>query len=452
MDSTRRHFLTGLAGAAAATAALPAAAAPQPFTTAGLDAAQLGVRPGTSDDQTMLLQRAIDQAASTRVPLSLSAGSYRAAGLTLPPGTQISGMAGATRLIANRAKPIFTSARANDVQLSGITFDGGGQSLPDGQGLVTLADGERVRIADCDFIGAGRFGLKLDRVNGEVTGCAIVGAADAGIFSYDARGLVIARNLVRRAGNNGIQVWRRTAGEDGTLVLDNTISEIDSRDGGTGQNGNGINVFRAGNVNVRGNRIKDCVFSAVRGNAASNIRMLDNACSNLGEVALYAEFGFEGAVIANNTVDGAGIGVSVTNFNEGGRLAIVQGNIFRNLGPQPHARIANDTHGIGIYVEADTAVTGNVVERAARAGIMAGWGRYLRDVSITGNVVRQSNIGIAVSVVHGAGAVLIANNLISGAARGAILGMEHHQPVTSDLAKDGAARYSQLAINGNRVN
>jgi uncharacterized secreted repeat protein (TIGR03808 family) len=449
MDGTRRHFLIGLGSTALAT--VSAQAAPQ-LTAVGLDAAQLGVRAGSADDQTIPLQRAIDQAASMRAPLSLSPGSYRVSGLTLPPGTQIAGMAGATRLIANRNKPIFTSTRANDVQLSGLSFDGGGQSLPDNQGLVTLIDGERVRVSDCEFIGAGGFGLKFDRIGGEVTGCSIIGAADAAIFSLDARGLVIARNQVRRAGNNGIQVWRREAGEDGTLVLDNTIQEIGVRDGGTGQNGNGVNVFRAGNVTVRGNRIKDCVFSAVRGNAASNIRMTDNTCSGLGEVALYAEFGFEGAVIANNTVDGAGHGVSVTNFNEGGRLAIVQGNIFRNLGPQAHARIENANHGIGIYIEADTAVTGNVVERAARAGIMAGWGRHLRDVSITGNVVRQSDIGIGVSVAPGAGAVLIANNLISGATRGAILGMDHLRPVTSDLAKDGAARYSQLAISGNRVN
>lgn len=451
MDRTRRHFLTGIGSAAVAAVTLPAQAAPQ-LTPVGVDAAQLGVRAGSSDDQTIPLQRAIDQAASMRAPLSLTPGTYRVAGLTLPPGTQIAGMAGATRLIANRAKPIFTSNRSHDVQLSGIIFDGGGQPLPDHQGLVTLIDGERVRVSDCEFIGAGGFGLKLDRIGGEVNGCSVVGAADVAILSLDARGLVIARNQVRRAGNNGIQVWRREAGEDGTLVLDNTIREIGARDGGTGQNGNGINVFRAGSVTVRGNRIKDCVFSAVRGNAASNIRILDNACNALGEVALYAEFGFEGAVIANNTVDGAGTGVSVTNFNEGGRLAVVQGNIFRNLGPQPHARIPNADHGNGIYIEADTAVTGNVVERAARAGIWAGWGRHLRDVSITGNVVRQSDIGVAVSVAPGAGAALIANNLISGAARGAILGMDHLRPVTSDLAKDGAARYSQLAISGNRVN
>jgi len=454
--TTRRHFLghvlAGLTGTAAAAAAPPARAAQQPLSAVGIEVAQFGVRPGRGDDQTLPLQRAIEQAASTRSPLALAAGTYRASGLTLPPGTQILGTAGATRIVANREKPIFTSTRANDVQLSGLTFDGGGQALPDGQGLVTLLNGDRIRVSDCAFIGAGCFALKLDGIAGEVTGCTIIGAADAAIFSLDARGLVIARNQIRRAGNNGIQVWRRAPGEDGTMVTDNTVQEVDVRDGGTGQNGNGVNVFRAGGVTVRGNRIKDCVFSAVRGNAASNLRILDNACTGLGEVALYAEFGFEGAVIANNTVDGAGHGVSVTNFNDGGRLAVVQGNILRNLGPQARARIANNTHGIGIYVEADTAVTGNVVERAARAGIMAGWGRYLRDVSITGNVVRQSGIGIGVSVVQGAGAALIANNLISGAARGAILGMDHEHPVTGDLAKDGATRYSQLEISGNRVN
>ena len=53
-----------------------------------------------------------------------------------------------------------------------------------------------------------------------------------------------------------------------------------------------------------------------------------------GEVALYSEFAFEGAIIAQNVVDGAETGVSVANFMQGGRLAVVQGNIFRNLQPR----------------------------------------------------------------------------------------------------------------------
>ena len=45
---------------------------------------------------------------------------------------------------------------------------------------------------------------------------------------------------------------------------------------------------------------------------------------------------------------------------------------------------------------------------------------------------------------------MIANNLIAAPKRGAIVGMEWKKPV-GDLARDGAARYAQLAINGNRV-
>ena len=58
--------------------------------------------------------------------------------------------------------------------------------------------------------------------------------------------------------------------------------------GGSGQWGNAVNVFRADNVIVRGNRIRNAAFTAVRGNAASNLQIVGNTCSGLGEVALYA--------------------------------------------------------------------------------------------------------------------------------------------------------------------
>jgi len=66
-------------------------------------------------------------------------------------------------------------------------------------------------------------------------------------------------------------------------------------------------------------------------------------------------------------------------------------------------------------------------------------------------VVRGADIGIAVSVVPGAGAAVIADNLIAGARMGAILAMEWKNPVPGDLSKDGAARYAQLSIGGNQV-
>ena len=106
------------------------------------------------------------------------------------------------------------------------------------------------------------------------------------------------------AGNGGILVWRSTQGDDGTLIVDNRIEGVMNKAGGSGQWGNAVNVFRADNVIVRGNRIRNASFTAVRGNAASNLQIVGNTCSSLGEVALYAEFGFEGAVIAHNIVDG----------------------------------------------------------------------------------------------------------------------------------------------------
>jgi uncharacterized secreted repeat protein (TIGR03808 family) len=169
-------------------------------------------------------------------------------------------------------------------------------------------------------------------------------------------------------------------------------------------------------------------------------------------VALYAEFAFEGAIIANNIVDGAAQGISVTNFNDGGRLAVVTGNLIRNLTPRrPAGTDPADSAGVGIGVEADTAVTGNVIENAPNIGIAIGWGEYLRDVTVSANVIRGADYGIAVSVAPGAGAAVIADNMISGVRRGAIVGMEWNKPVTGDLSSDGAARYAQLSIAGNRV-
>jgi uncharacterized secreted repeat protein (TIGR03808 family) len=157
-------------------------------------------------------------------------------------------------------------------------------------------------------------------------------------------------------------------------------------------------------------------------------------------------------VIANNTVDGAAVGVSVCNFNEGGRLAVVQGNIIRNLLPKrPIGTAPDDDAGIGIYVEADTSVSGNVIENAPSFGILAGWGKYLRDVAISGNVIRKAFVGIGVSVTPGAGTVLVDNNMISETPRGAVVGLDHARPVTPDLSAEGAQRFAQVVMGTNAV-
>ncbi len=421
-------------------------------STLGRDATQYGVRPGSPDDQTKVLQRAIDEAARAQVPLALPPGVYRTGMLRLLSGTQITGVRGATRLMFTGGASMLQGDGAGGIGLTNITLDGGGIPLPARRGLVHCVAGHDVRIVDCEITASGGNGIWFENISGDVSGNIITDIATTGILSFDAQGLLVSRNTIRGTNDNGIEILRTAIGDDGTLVVDNRIEDIKAGPGGSGQYGNAINAFRAGNVIVRGNRIRNCDYSAVRGNSASNIQISGNSISDVREVALYSEFSFEGAVIANNTVDGAAVGISVCNFNEGGRLSVVQGNIIRNLLPKrPAGTIPDDDAGVGIYIEADTSVTGNVIENAPSFGIIAGWGKYLRDIAISSNVIRNAFVGIGVSVASGAGTALVNNNMISETPRGAVVGLDHARPVTSDLSVDGAQRFAQVVLGTNAV-
>ena len=443
MPIDRRSLLIGsLSGAAALTL---------PLSAYGIDAGQFGVRPGAPDDQSRALQRAIDQAARMRTPLILVPGIYRAGDLKLPDGAQLLGVRGATRLVLTRGPSLLSGDAGGDhITVSGLVLDGGKQPLPQNRGLVHLVASKSMRISDCDFSGAGGNAVTLERCEGQVTANSITGAADNAIFCNDNLGVIVSSNTIRESGNGGIRVWQSVKRFDGSVVADNTIEDTEARSGGTGENGNAINVFRAANVIVRNNIIRRAAFSAIRGNGAANIQIIGNNCTSLKETALYSEFDFEGAVVANNIVDTAENGISITNFNNGGRLATVHGNLIRNIAAQ-RPGTAPEYAGIGIGIEAETAVTGNVVENAAQIGIRVGWGPYLRNVTVGGNVIRNAPIGIAVSVASKAGDAVISGNMIAGAQLGAVVAMEWAKVVSGDLTKDGAARYPQLGIDNNRT-
>src|SRR5580658_906091 len=454
MDVNRRHLIgASAAGIAGALAVSPDAARAAPLTSLlGRDITQYGIHPGSPDDQTRALQRAIDDAARAQVPLALPPGVYRTGMLRLQNGTQLVGVRGATKLVFTGGASMMSGEGAGGIGLSNITLDGGGIPLPTRRGLVHCLGGRDIRITDCEITGSGGCGIWFENVAGDVSGNIVTKTAATAIVSFDAQGLLVSRNTILGTNDNGIEILRTTIGDDGTMVLDNRIEDIKAGPGGSGQYGNAINAFRAGNVIVRGNRIRNCDYSAVRSNSASNIQITGNSVSDVREVALYSEFSFEGAVIANNTVDGAALGVSVCNFNEGGRIAVVQGNIIRNLLPKrPIGTAPDDDAGIGIYVEADSSVTGNVIENAPSFGIVAGWGTYLRDVVISGNVIRKAFVGIGVSVASGAGTALVNNNVISETPRGAVVGLDHAKPITPDLCAEGAQRFAQVVVGTNAV-
>lgn len=454
MDLNRRHLIGASSAGIAGALAMPAdAARAAPLTSLlGRDVTQYGVRPGSGEDQTRALQRAIDETVRAQMPLALPPGVYHTGLLRLPNGSQLIGVRGATKLVFTGGASAIQSDGSDAIGLTGITFDGGTIPLPTRRGLIHILGGRDVRITDCEIANSGGSGIWLEQVSGDISGNIFTNIAVTAVVSFDARGLSVSRNTITGTNDNGIEILRTAIGDDGTLVADNRIEDIKAGPGGSGQYGNAINAFRAGNVIVRGNRIRNCDYSAVRGNSASNIHISGNSVSDVREVALYSEFAFEAAVIANNIVDGAAIGVSVCNFNEGGRIAVVQGNIIRNLVPKrPIGTAPDDDAGVGIYIEADSSVTGNVIENAPSYGIVAGWGKYLRDIAITGNVIRKALAGVGVSVVPGAGTALVNNNMISETPRGAVVGLDHARAVTSDLSVEGAQRFAQVLVGGNAM-
>ncbi len=406
----------------------------KPKSTAAVAAASIttDLIPDSDLDQTDALQRLIDEAANRRAPLLLPPGRFLVRTLILRPGTTLIGANGATVLTHNGGA-LLLADQADNLRLEGLTIDGTLTPLDAtrGTGLLTVRRSSGIVLRDLTLRDSLINGIVLEQCGGKLSDCAISNVGQAAIFSTDASGLEITQNTIANAANNGILVWRSKQAEDGTIVSGNRIEKIAAAAGGTGQNGNGINVFRAGNVLVTGNRIADCAYTAIRGNAASNIQMVANNCQRLGEVALYAEFGFEGALIANNIVDTAATGVSVTNFNEGGRLAVVQGNLIRNLFRREQE--PEDKRGDGIAVEADAVITGNTIENAAACGIMIGWGKYMRDVTATSNLVRNARVGIGVTGDSNAGAVMIAANMISGSKDSAIRALKRGVPYGPDL-------------------
>ena len=126
-------------------------------------------------------------------------------------------------------------------------------------------------------------------------------------------------------------------------------------------------------------------------------------------------------------------------------MASIRWSLIRNL----FLRKDNESRGFGIAVEADSVVTGNVIEGAPAYGIIIGWGPHLRDVNVADNLIRDVLIGIGVSVDPSAGTALITKNLISGAKEGAIRAMSGPTSIGPDLATASAETFSNVAVYAN---
>ncbi|HUG62906.1 MAG TPA: TIGR03808 family TAT-translocated repetitive protein [Methylomirabilota bacterium] len=451
----RRSFLLGtgamLVGAAPAVAETTRIRLADLRGSIGTEA--IDVRPGAVDDQSAVVQAAIDKASSEGKPLFLPPGRYEVSNLRLPSRLKLIGIPGETRLVYSGGGHLLYAEGGSGIAIDGVVLDGANRALgEDTPGLLHMIGAADVTLERSEIVGSARNAIALEGCSGRISACRISGARDAGMWTVGSRGVSIVDNVVSDCGDGGILVHRWEDGPDNTIVSRNRVERIEARSGGTGQVGNGINIFRANGVIVADNHVSDCAFSAIRSNAGSNVQITGNQCLSSGETAIYSEFGFEGAVIANNIVDGASIGISVANYDEGGRLAAVSGNIVRNLRKgAPYPDEFGLDFGIGISIEADTAVTGNVVEGAPSLGVLVGWGPFTRNVVATGNVIRSAGVGVGVTVVEGSGSVTIASNVIVDTPGGAVRGMRWADFVTGDLALGGAGAFPHLAVSANRV-
>ena len=100
-------------------------------------------------------------------------------------------------------------------------------------------------------------------------------------------------------------------------------------------------------------------------------------------------------------------------------------------------------------VEADAVITGNTIENAATNGIMIGWGKYMRDVSATSNLIRNARVGIGVTGDVNAGAVMITANMISGSKDGAIRALKLGVPYGPELSLTTRTEIARVLIERN---
>ena len=425
---SRRRALAGLATLAIAA---PVATRAQ----SALDASTFGVVGDTGQDQTSALQQALDAAAAAGQTLHLPAGRIDVLGIDFPGNLVVQGVPGKTELTTMTEGRGMTIYDRGSLVLRDIGFASGAAAL-------TIEASDDITLERCRFRGA-EIGVAISDAGVTITDCRFTELGDAAIHAMDSRGLLISGNRIDYCGNAGIRIWRSESGADGSIVTGNRISDIDWRGGGNGENGNGINIFKADEVIIADNHIADCAFTTVRLNSTNNSQVSGNTCLRSGEVAIFSEFAFSGSIIANNIIDGAATGISITNLDQGGQLAVCSGNIVRNI--TPVSAVNPDTIPIGIYAEAETAITGNVVQNVPGLAIMAGYGTFLRNVLISGNVVYASNIGIGVSVVDEAGPVLIADNLIHDPLNYAVVGLAWTEVVETDLLAN-AGKYPNVTI------
>ena len=397
---------------------------------------QAASSPGTGWSVVANLQTAINNARNSSKPLQLLPGVYPTSQILIDGasggGNRLEMFAeqGTVTVRLSAAAPyLLDVSNVPDVVIRGINFDGNNQAITSSgiAGLLRFEGSSTTDfiLSECNIMNSPVAGvLAAGNARGRIVDNRIA-SCDTGIFSIDCA-VYIEDNSLSTLNNNGICVWTSSLGGNGSLVSGNTINWVNNAAGGTGQYGNGILVYRAGNVKVSGNNIFNTKFSAIRLNAATNCHVVNNYCWNLREVAIFIEApgageNLNGCIISGNNVDTAGLGISVANsglYGDGlaDRCVVSNNNvnnITNNAIPYPDGSTSMTT-GRGITVETNTIVTNNVISATAGAAVGLGVNDAAKDIMATGNLINNCPMGIAYSANGSGSSILISSNIVRG--------------------------------------
>ena len=389
--------------------------------------------PGTGWTVVASLATLVTNARTANLPLFLLPGTYPSLQIAVSSGTGggnplvICGVPGATIIQLSGADANLLAINdVNNVVINDIAFDGGYQSITDPSNAASLVNvsGAAVRnlvLNRCSVYNSTKCGISFHSdASGVVSNSTIFGC-DIGIFSIDAS-VKVDSNVVAYCTNNGIAVWTSAQAGNFSTISNNTVRSIDAQAGGTGQNGNGISVYRAGGVKILNNTVSECHYSAIRLNGASDGQVIGNYCWGIRETAIYFEapgsdVNLTGGICSNNIINGAGTGIAVVNsglYDDGiSRKVTVSNNQISTVTANYLPVEGYNTLAAAIVVEGSCNVVGNNIENAENYGIILGTNEGTTDLLASGNYIHSCPLGIGYSVDPAAVRILIDGNLIS---------------------------------------
>jgi len=242
-------------------------------------------------------------------------------------------------------------------------------------------------------------GSWYDRIT--VESCEIVGAYEAGIRAQYWRDSSITGNKIRNTGGPGVHALTTLAQSCTGLAVE--ANQIRHSGSGAGILVEGRPDGQWTDTQVQGNRVSDASGYGIRADHAPGVMVTGNRINgSSGGGLLVLES--PGAEVAINSVrDSGSNGINIA----GSSGCSVTGNTI-------HGTSANHGIAVGAHVSpgGDSLVQGNLIHRAARAGVRLVSPRC----TVTGNQVRKAGTGTdnGVSVASSAtGCVVAGNDLTS---------------------------------------